>query len=92
MKRFIYPAILFKVKGEDQFAISIYDLGIVTVGDTMEDAFNDAKITFQRFIKVAMIMDADIPMPSKFEEVVLKYPNHNCFLIEVDFNEKNEAV
>lgn len=73
MKDLVYPAILYK---DDEmgtntgwYTIKIPDLGIVTDGETVVDAYIKAKEFLCATIDCAIKFDCDIESPSDFEKV-----------------------
>ena len=43
MKNLVYPAVVYKDENDGGFTIAIHDLGIVTEGETVVDAYIKAK-------------------------------------------------
>jgi len=65
--QFVYPAIF--VKGEGQVCVSFPDLGIVTDGETYEEAFLFAKDSLRVYCEYVLNCDLEISEPSFFEKV-----------------------
>lgn len=65
--QFVYPAIF--VKGEDQVCVSFPDLGIITDGETYEEAFLFAKDSLRVYCEYALNCDLEISEPSYFEKI-----------------------
>lgn len=73
MKDLVYPAVLYKddEKGTNTgwYTISIQDLGIVTEGETIIDAYIKAKEYLCATVDCAIKFDCEIEAPSDFEKV-----------------------
>lgn len=76
MKDLVYPAVLYKddEKGSNTgwYTISIQDLGIVTEGETIVDAYIKAKEYLCAMVDCAIKFDCEIEAPSDFEEIYKK--------------------
>ena len=77
MKNLVYPAVLFK---DDEsgtntgaYTIMIEDLGIVTDGETVEDAYIRAKSQLNALVDCAIKFDCDIEAPTDFITIYKKY-------------------
>lgn len=73
MKELVYPAVLYK---DDEsgtntgwYTISIADLGIVTEGETVVDAYIKAKEYLCAMVDCAIKFDCEIESPSDFDKV-----------------------
>ncbi|MCQ2564563.1 MAG: type II toxin-antitoxin system HicB family antitoxin [Clostridia bacterium] len=73
MKNLVYPAVLYKddERGSNTgwYTISIPDLGIVTEGETIVDAYIKAKEYLCAMVDCAIKFDCDIEAPSSFEKL-----------------------
>lgn len=69
MKELVYPAVLYKDKETDEFTIAIHDLGIITEGKTVEDAFINARDHLTAMFECAVKFDCEIDAPSPFLKV-----------------------
>ncbi len=73
MRDLVYPAVVYKddEKGTNTgwYTISIQDLGIVTEGETVVDAYIKAKEYLCAMVDCAIKFDCDIEAPSDFERV-----------------------
>ena len=73
MKELVYPAVLYKddERGTNTgwYTISINDLGIVTEGETIVDAYIKAKEYLCAMVDCAIKFDCEIESPSDFEKV-----------------------
>ena len=73
MKDLVYPAVVYKDDDNGTntgwFTISIQDLGIVTEGETIVDAYIKAKEYLCAMVDCAIKFDCDIEAPSDFETV-----------------------
>ena len=92
MKKFTYPAVLFFDEEEKSYIIAMFDLGLVTSGETVEDAHNSARSMLDSYLECAFAFDMEVPEPSAFETVVSTHPKELCVLVESTLNDKNKAV
>lgn len=69
MKDLVYPAVLYKDENNGGYTIAIHDLGIVTDGATVVDAFIKAKEDLCAMINCAIKYECDIEAPTDFEKV-----------------------
>ncbi len=72
MKELVYPAVIYKDENNMGYTIAIHDLGIVTDGETIVDAFIKAKEYLCAMVDCAIKFDCDIESPSDFETVYKK--------------------
>ncbi len=77
MKELVYPAILRKddEKGTNTgwFTISIPDLGIVTEGENVEDAYIKAKSDLCSLVDCAIKYDCEIESPTAFDKIYSEF-------------------
>lgn len=78
--QFIYPAVF--VKGTNEVIATFPDLGIVTDGTTMEEAFLFAKDYLRVYCSYALKFDININKPSFFEDVANRNKNDSTMLID----------
>lgn len=73
MKELVYPAVIYKddERGTNTgwYTISIGDLGIVTEGETIVDAYIKAKEYLCAMVDCAIKFDCEIESPSDFEKI-----------------------
>lgn len=69
MKNLVYPAVLYKDDENAGYTIVIQDLGIVTDGETVVDAYIRAKEYLCAMVDCAIKFDCDIEAPTEFETV-----------------------
>ena len=69
MKELVYPAVLYKDEETGSYTIILKDLGIVTDGETVEDAYIRAKGHLCAMVDCAIKFDCDIEAPSDFEKI-----------------------
>lgn len=86
MKDLVYPAILYKddEKGGNTgwYTISIVDLGIVTDGETIVDAFIKAKEYLCSMVDCAIKYDCEIEAPTDFEKIYNDNKNNIVLLVD----------
>lgn len=86
MKDLVYPAILYKddEKGSNTgwFTVSIPDLGIVTEGENVVDAFIKAKEYLCATIECAVKFDCELESPSDFETIYKANKKNIVLLID----------
>ena len=92
MKKFTYPAVLFFDDEEKNYIIAMFDLGLVTSGETVEEAHTNARAMLDSYLECAFAFECDIPEPSPFDVVVSTHPKELCVLVESTLNNKNKAV
>lgn len=92
MKKYTYPAVLYYDDEEKCYIIAMFDLGLVTNGETVEQAHNNARAMLDSYLECAFAFDCEIPEPSTFEVVARTHPKEICVLIESTLNDKNKAV
>lgn len=86
MKDLVYPVIMYKddEKGTNTgwFTVSIPDLGIVTEGETIVDAFIKAKEYLCATIECAIKFDCELESPSDFETIYNTNKKHIVLLVD----------
>ena len=86
MKDLVYPAVLIKddEKGSNTgwYTITIPDLGIVTEGENVVDAFIKAKEQLCALVDCAIKFGCDIESPSNFDEVYKKNKKYIVLLVD----------
>ena len=92
MKKFTYPAVLYFDEEEKCYIIAMFDLGLVTIGETVEEAHNNARSMLDNYLECAFAFDCDIPDASTFETVIATHPKELCVLVESTLNDNNKAV
>ena len=75
MKDLVYPAVIYKDENDEGFTIAIHDLGIVTEGTTIVDAYIKAKEYLCAMVDCAIKFDCDIEAQSDF--MVIYNKNNN---------------
>ncbi|MDD4110473.1 MAG: type II toxin-antitoxin system HicB family antitoxin [Clostridia bacterium] len=81
MHQFVFPAVFIQEK-DDSYTAMIPDLGLVTDGPSIEEAFLFAKDYLRVFCKYAVKLEEDILIPTKFEKVVLNNKKNLVMLID----------
>ncbi len=81
MKSFLYPAVLYKDKDNGGYTIALHDLGIVTEGKTVEDAFKSAQEYLWALVACAEKFDCLIDAPSTFEKVAKENKGNLVILV-----------
>lgn len=92
MKKFTYPAVLFYDEEEKCYIIAMFDLGLVTSGETVEQAHKNAREMLDSYLECAHAFECEIPEPSSFDVVVKTHAKEMCVLVESTLNDKNKAV
>ena len=69
MKNLVYPAVLYRDEETGGYTIILKDLGIVTDGETVEDAYIRAKGHLCAMVDCAIKFDCDIEAPTEFVKV-----------------------
>lgn len=85
MKELVYPAIIYKddEKGTNTggYTIKILDLGIITDGDSIEDAYIKAKTDLCSLVDCAIKYDCEIESPTNFDVIYKQYGKKNIVLL-----------
>ena len=92
MKKYTYPAVLYFDEEEKSYIIAMIDLGLVTNGQTVEEAHANARSMLDSYLECAFAFDCEIPEPSPFDTVIATHPKELCVLIESTLDDKNKAV
>ena len=92
MKKFTYPAVIFYDEEEKAYIIAMFDIGLVTSGETVEEAHENARTMLDNYLECAFAFECEIPEPSSFEAVIKTHPKEICVLVESTLNDKNKAV
>ena len=82
MKDLVYPAIVYRDEEENGYTISIQDLGIVTEGETVVDAYIKAKQYLAAMVDCDIKFDCDIESPSQFEKVYKENKKNIVLLVD----------
>lgn len=69
MKDLIYPAVLYQDEETGFYTIAIHDLAIVTQGETVEDAFINAKDYLNEMYRCAVKFGCEIDAPTPYINV-----------------------
>ena len=81
MKELVYPAVLYKDEENDAYTIAIHDLGIVTDGKTVEDAYINAREHLTAMFECAIRLDCEIEAPSPFIKVWNENKKENIVIL-----------
>lgn len=87
MKQYIYPAVLTKDEDNNIYIISLYDLELFTEGETVEEAYLNAKSYLENYLACCLKLDAEFDAPSSFDDMQKRFPNDMLMMIEADINE-----
>ena len=71
---------------------TICGLGLVTSGETVEQAHKNAREMLDSYLECAYAFECEIPEPSSFDVVVKTHAKEMCVLVESTLNDKNKAV
>ena len=72
MKDLVYPAVIYKDENDQGYTIAIHDLGIVTEGETVVEAYIKAKEYLCAMVDCAIKFNCDIEAPTDFDAVYKK--------------------
>lgn len=92
MKKYTYPAVLYYDEEEKCYIIAMFDIGLVTSGETVEEAHQHAREILDSYLECAFAFETDIPEPSPFDVVIKTHPKELCVLVESTLDDKNKAV
>ena len=77
MRELVYPAVIYKDDEEGTntgwYTIHVVDVGIVTEGETVEDAYVRAKEYLCAMVDCAIKFDCDIESPTDFDKIYAQY-------------------
>ena len=92
MKKYTYPSVLYFDESENEYIVAMFDLGIVTSGETVELAHQNARAMLDSYLECAFAFGCVIPEPTSFDVVTKTHPKEICVLVESTLNNKNKAV
>lgn len=81
MHQYVFPAVFIKEENKSYTTI-IPDLGIVTDGPSIEEAYLFIKDHLEVFCKYATKLEEDILLPTKYEKIVEKNKNNIVMLVD----------
>ena len=79
-KLLMYSGVVYDDQTPDTFLINIKDTGIITEGETVEEAYTEASRQLDAYIECMDIMEETPPTPTSFE-AVKKSKSKNIVLI-----------
>ena len=82
MEQFIFPAVFFQEENETDYTVDFPDLNIFTDGKTLVEAFLFAKDYLKVYCTYARKYDMEISNPSKLMDVIGRFPNATCMLVD----------
>ena len=82
MRDYVYPAIIYPDKEGRGFTISLPDVGIVTEGGTVEEAFLRAKDFLTNYVEVCSVLETDVDKATSFVDTAKKNPKHIIILVD----------
>ena len=91
MKRYTYPAVVYRDDDDIMYALSIDDLSLVTSGRTVEEAYERALVQLQAYIGNSIFFEQEIPDASEFKDVYRIKPKNVVLLVSERINEKGRG-
>lgn len=91
MKTYVYPAVLQDDKNGEYY-VSIPDLGLLTVGESKEDAFVKGKDSLLSYFELAEMFNTDIPEPSTYDKIKANNPKYDVVMLDVTTNKETEEL
>lgn len=82
MEQYIFPAVFFQEEGESDYTVAFPDLNIYTDGKNIVEAFLFAKDYLRVYCTYAKKYDMELDIPSKLVDVIQKFPNGICMLVD----------
>lgn len=82
MKDLVYPAVFIKDKETPSYTVTIPDLGIVTEGSGVVDAFIHAKEYLCAMVDCAIKFGCELETPSSYEDVCKKNKKYIVLLVD----------
>jgi len=84
MPKFTYPVVFIFNEATQQHNGYLPDLNIRGVGDSPEDVYAGLEDTLKNYMKISGKYNLEIPEPSKFDDIVNKWPGYKVSLISAD--------
>lgn len=91
MKTYVYPAVLQDDKNGEYY-VSIPDLGLLTVGESKEDAFCKGKNCLLSYFELAEVFNTDVPEPSAYDQIKANNPKFDVVMLDVTTNKETEEL
>ncbi len=91
MKTYVYPAVLQDGKNDEYF-VSVPDLGLMAVGESKEDAFCKGKNCLLSYFELAEMFNTDIPAPSTYDEIKARNPKYDIVMLDVTTDAGEEEL
>ena len=92
MKSFTYPAVIFTDPESGHSIIAIYDLSLITEGESVEEAHKNMKDLLGAHMSYAMKNELLFNDPTPFIQVVKDFPKQQCVLVEANLDSKNNPI
>ncbi len=81
MQQFVFPAVFIQEE-DNSYTAMIPDLGLVTDGKSIEEAFLFIKDYLRVFCNYALKLKEDILIPTKFEKIAQNNKNNSVMLVD----------
>lgn len=85
--QYVFPAVFIKEEG-DSYTVMIPDLGLVTDGPSIEEAYLFIKDYLEVFCRYALKLEEEILVPTKFEKIVENNKNNLVMLVDAIVDSK----
>ena len=90
MRRFLYPAVFYKI--DDEYRALFPDINLATEGVVMEEAYLFASEFLKAYMAYATKFDLDYNDPTDYASIAKKLKNGEvCMLVDVTITDKDIA-
>lgn len=91
MKTYVYPAVL-QDDNFGEFYVSIPDLGLLTVGESKEEAFVKGKDCLRSYFELAERFGTDVPEPSTYDQIKAKNSKYDVVMLDIAIDSADEEL
>jgi len=84
MPKFTYPILFILNEETGQHNGYIPDLALFAEGENPEDVYAEMESILKNFMQISVKYNIEIPEPSKFDDIVNKWPGHKVSLISAE--------
>ncbi len=88
MKKFVYPAVVYRDDEANVYVMSIDELGLFIEGDSVEEAHELMNEALESYITYALQFNCEIPQAQNFNVVMAKNPKNLVLLVDTMIDEK----
>ncbi|MCL2587394.1 MAG: type II toxin-antitoxin system HicB family antitoxin [Firmicutes bacterium] len=81
MPKFTYPVVFIHNEEGECYNAFLPDLGVFSIGDTMEEAYADAEKLITKYFQIATAEDFDFATPTSLEDITKKWKGYKVSLL-----------